>query len=705
MAPEQWTRGEVDARTDQFAFCVVAYEALYGERPFEAETATLLAIEVTRGNVRDAPAGSRVPEDLRAALVRGLQSAPDDRHPDMQLLLLHLFPRRKRVGLAAVGAMGVGVVAFAWVALQTDAEPCPADPRVDELWNDPRRGAIAAAMESEAGTFGASTWSRVEATMGDYAAAWTDHRHAACQATVDSEPTDLADLRAACLDRSLAAFEALLEVFADADAETVAHAITAAANLPALDDCADEDRLRAGQRQPSEAQARDEVRSIRAEVERARAWMASGHYERAEAVLGDALERATALGWGPTLAEIHLQRGLVLRKLGRSEEAAGVFEQAFLTAETERMDGIAIAAGLRRAETLARLGKIDDAERQLELAEARHEAGGKAGQYAFDMLGIQSRLAIARGDFAGARTWIERQVEAAEEAGIGGNDLADTLGNLSSIMARSGDLAAALPHGERAVALRETELGPDHPDLARELHNVGSLHAQLGRFDDALPMLERALEIKRARLRPQHPDLAYTLVSLGIAHQEIGRPEEATTYLREALEVQHASLGPDHPELGFTHVALAELGSMTGDLDAALASIREGLRVDEKAWGPDDPRVASDLALLGRIHHERGDSASAVRPLERALSIYDKKPGGSPHAPAEARWALARVLWGQDQDRTRAIDLAKAALQHYEDPEAPRPDRARAITKWLDEHASTGDREVRGALSRSSGRR
>jgi len=90
MAPEQF-RGQGDARTDQFGFCVVLYEALFGGRmPFAGQTAEELFEATRRGRLRAWPKQTDVPASVRAVLRRGLQSRPADRHPSMTALLTAL---------------------------------------------------------------------------------------------------------------------------------------------------------------------------------------------------------------------------------------------------------------------------------------------------------------------------------------------------------------------------------------------------------------------------------------------------------------------------------------------------------------------------------------------------------------------------------------------------------------------------------------
>ncbi|HEY3256897.1 MAG TPA: serine/threonine-protein kinase [Polyangiaceae bacterium] len=84
MSPEQ-ARGETsDARTDQWSFCVVLFEAITQSRPFEADNYNALL----RTIIDDAPKslssfGVEQPE-LWSILTRGLAKAAIDRYPSMR---------------------------------------------------------------------------------------------------------------------------------------------------------------------------------------------------------------------------------------------------------------------------------------------------------------------------------------------------------------------------------------------------------------------------------------------------------------------------------------------------------------------------------------------------------------------------------------------------------------------------------------------
>jgi serine/threonine protein kinase len=87
MAPELFSGGGADARTDQFAFCVSLYEAMYGQRPFRGATTRELAEEVLAGNVLPAPHRTRIPRWVHSIIERGLRVDPADRHPSIQSML------------------------------------------------------------------------------------------------------------------------------------------------------------------------------------------------------------------------------------------------------------------------------------------------------------------------------------------------------------------------------------------------------------------------------------------------------------------------------------------------------------------------------------------------------------------------------------------------------------------------------------------
>ena len=145
MAPEQHLGGEVDARADQFAFCVTAYEALYGVRPFAGASGREILDQVRGGALVTPPAArsSRAgPVALRRVLLRGLAYRPDDRYASMAELLAALRRAARPVPVLAVAFPAAGIVALAvWIvasslrstpAAKADAAAAPSEPVATE---------------------------------------------------------------------------------------------------------------------------------------------------------------------------------------------------------------------------------------------------------------------------------------------------------------------------------------------------------------------------------------------------------------------------------------------------------------------------------------------------------------------------------------------------------------------------------------------
>lgn len=90
MAPEQHLAGLVDARSDQFSYCVTLYEALFGARPFEGHDVGTILRAMGQGLNPRPPRPAAVDVRGYRALARGLSIDPGARWPSVAALLAEL---------------------------------------------------------------------------------------------------------------------------------------------------------------------------------------------------------------------------------------------------------------------------------------------------------------------------------------------------------------------------------------------------------------------------------------------------------------------------------------------------------------------------------------------------------------------------------------------------------------------------------------
>lgn len=102
MSPEQFMGGDLDARSDQFSFCVALYEALYKQLPSGTNTKNKIKIPALVESFVAPPERVDIPSQISKAIMRGLSKESSGRFPDMDELLqqLEFAPRTDPTGQA-----------------------------------------------------------------------------------------------------------------------------------------------------------------------------------------------------------------------------------------------------------------------------------------------------------------------------------------------------------------------------------------------------------------------------------------------------------------------------------------------------------------------------------------------------------------------------------------------------------------------------
>ncbi|MEQ8272642.1 MAG: tetratricopeptide repeat protein [Deltaproteobacteria bacterium] len=650
MAPEQFD-GVVDASSDQFAFCVVAHEVLFGSRPFEAATWQALRDEVRAGRRRPTPLRTSVPRRARSALSTGLAPESSDRHRTMAALLVELErarDRRSRQAVLAGVGVGAGIVAAAMLLAPTSTEPCSGPPRnFDSIYGQTRRTEIVEAVHATRVPYAAATVDAIDAAFHRQISRIHAMERSACEATYvkNVQSRALLSTRMLCLEERTLELNALSAGLTEVDEASVGRVANAIAALTPTEVCGDLEHLR--QRTPPPADPR-----VRATV---------------------------------AALESELQRVRTLHELARYDEALVVAEAVYAEADTLDYTPIRAAAATRLGWAEGRLGRLADAERHLhEGARRGLEAGDPlAMAEAWDMLTYVT--AARHSDYPAAERYAGYALALAPQLAGRHATVAAFYGRRGWLHHRMGRIEDALVDQERALDIRERHLGPDHPQtgysyfyrarallsigryeealadlersekiftaafsaedimVVRSYHDRACVYVRMGEAAAAVPLMKRARSYYLREFGADHVDTAYIDLDLGRAYVAMERPKLARPHVVSAVERFSIERGAEHLDHGEALAVLGDLERAEGHFGQAAATLRRALAIQSAHVEGDTYTKLEGLEALARVEARRRHFDEARQLFERALRIYDRQYGEDHASSAPVREALAEL--------------------------------------------------------------
>ncbi len=260
-----------------------------------------------------------------------------------------------------------------------------------------------------------------------------------------------------------------------------------------------------------------------------------------------------------------------------------------------------------------------------------------------------------------------RYSEAAEkfrEANAFRNDDLNIIVHLGIALVQAGHYTEAEPHLNRALAIREKALGPNHRDTATSLNNLAELYRAQCRYAEAEPLFKRALAVREKAFGADYPDVAVSLNSLAYLYESQGRYAEAGPLFKRALAIREKVFGADHPATAISLNGLASLYDSQGKYAEADPLYKRALAIREKAFGAEHPDTASSLNNLAALYYSQGKYSEAEPVFKRALAIREKALGADHPDTAGSLTALGLLYGLQGTLRiTRQVRGSRVALQ------------------------------------------
>ena len=283
--------------------------------------------------------------------------------------------------------------------------------------------------------------------------------------------------------------------------------------------------------------------------------------------------------------------------------------------------------------------------------------------------------------------------------------VAETEVALGDAAASHGEFNAADGHYARAMTIRESLLGRDHPLVARVAFGVGALRWHQDRLDESEAAYRRALAIDE-RPGGDSTEVGRDLMGLAVLQVQRKRFAQAETLMKRSIDVQTRHLGPDHVDLAPALNNLGALYWMMGRYADALPLYERVRKTFERTLDPSHPDIAAVYNNLAETYWKLGRFAEAEPLFRRSLAIKESRLSPGHASLAITLHSMAGML--RDQHRLaeaeaayrRALDIR---LRAYGPANADVVETSTALASLL--RASGRTREADSLVARFTAKR
>ena len=241
-------------------------------------------------------------------------------------------------------------------------------------------------------------------------------------------------------------------------------------------------------------------------------------------------------------------------------------------------------------------------------------------------------------------------------------ETAESYHGLATLFRRLGDYQKAQPLFEKALRIREAQLGEEHPETAASYHGLALLYDTLGDYQKAQPLFEKALHIRETHLGEEHPETATSYNDLAVLFRRMGDYQKAQSLVEKALHIRKTELGEEHPETARSYQGLSDLFDTLKDYQKAKPLVEKALHIRETVLGEEHPDTAQSYNDLATLFYWLGDYQKAQPLYKRALRIRETLLGKE-HPETAANYSNLAALFYTLRDYQKAQPLYEQALR------------------------------------------